>query len=179
MLTSVLLMMAVDPLKYQDQILSLLQQLQSLDLPRNSYYKDLRESFAKLEWLDLGEIIASFCHCWFNVMCVSVCVCACVCVHVRMFVCLCVFVCVFVRACIHTCIHMCMCVCVCWFGHSNLHLRINSLRCYIFSVMTAKHSRLEMVLLISVRQAAASSWKLWSKQQVVILSWTSRDRISL
>ncbi|XP_076449140.1 geranylgeranyl transferase type-2 subunit alpha-like [Babylonia areolata] len=42
MLTLVLLMRAADPLNYHDQILALLQQLQSLDSPRDSYYQDLR-----------------------------------------------------------------------------------------------------------------------------------------
>ena len=39
----VLLMKAVDPVSYQDRILTLLHQLQSLDTPRDSYYCDLRE----------------------------------------------------------------------------------------------------------------------------------------
>ena len=39
----VLLMKAVDPVSYQDRILTLLHQLQLLDTPRDSYYRDLRE----------------------------------------------------------------------------------------------------------------------------------------
>lgn len=45
MLTTVLLMKAVDPVSHQELIMKFLQQLQTLDTPRISYYCDLRSRF--------------------------------------------------------------------------------------------------------------------------------------
>ncbi|KAK7481671.1 hypothetical protein BaRGS_00027044 [Batillaria attramentaria] len=45
MLTRVLLMKAVDPVLYEQQIMSLLQQLQALDATRRTYYRDIRCRF--------------------------------------------------------------------------------------------------------------------------------------
>lgn len=45
MLTRVLLMKAVDPALYEEPIMSLLQQLESLDATRMTYYRDIRSRF--------------------------------------------------------------------------------------------------------------------------------------